>query len=157
MAPQRGSCRRRSGQCPPSRGTYESGVYAAGNIHAWNVRPRLYLETVSELQPLPVKYRSWIGTTHPMVLPVPTLVGITDTNALASRVCNAARNLVAENLFTGLPVTRRSNTYVSAHVPEELARHLADVAKGHPGRDLGKPNGSCGTTSCRWCRWSTWR
>ena len=83
-----------------------------------------------------MKYRPWIGTTHPMALPAPALVGITDTNALASRACNAARNSVAENLFTGLAVTGRSNTYVSAHVPGELARHLADVAKGHPGLDL---------------------
>jgi hypothetical protein len=71
-----------------------------------------------------------------MALPVPALVGITDTNALASRACNAARNSVAENLFTGLAVTGRSNTYVSAHVPGELVRHLADVAEGHPGLDL---------------------
>ena len=90
-----------------------------------------------------------------MALPVPALVGITDTNALASRACNAARNLAAENLFTGLAVTGRSNTYVSAHVPGELVRHLADVAEGHPAWIFGKPNGSCGTTSCRWCRWST--
>jgi hypothetical protein len=113
-----------------------SGRDPAGNIHAWNVRPRPYLETVSEQQPLPVKYPPWIGTTHPMALPAPALVGVTDTNALASRACNAARNSVAESLFTGLAVTGRSNTYVSAHVPGELARHLADVAEGHPGLDL---------------------
>lgn len=71
-----------------------------------------------------------------MALPAPALVGITDTNALASRACNAARTSVPENLFTGLAVTGRSNTYVSAHVPGELVRHLADVAKGHPGLDL---------------------
>jgi hypothetical protein len=71
-----------------------------------------------------------------MALPVPALVGITDTNALASRACNAARNSAAENLFTGLAVTGRSNTYISAHVPGELVRHLADVAEGHPGLDL---------------------
>jgi hypothetical protein len=71
-----------------------------------------------------------------MALPVPALVGITDTNALASRACNAARNSLAENLFTGLAVTGRSNTYISAHVPGELVRHLADVAEGHPGLDL---------------------
>ena len=82
-----------------------------------------------------MKYRPWIGTTHPMALPAPALVGITDTNALASRACNAARNSVPENLFTGLAITGRSNTYVSAHIPGELARHLADVAKGHPGLD----------------------
>lgn len=82
-----------------------------------------------------MKYQPWIGTTHPMALPTPALVGITDTNALASRACNAASNSVAENLFTGLAITGRSNTYVSAHVPGELARHLADVAKGHPGLD----------------------
>lgn len=40
--------------------------------------------------------------------------------------------LGGRELVHGLPITRRSNTYVSAHVPEELARHLADVAKGHP-------------------------
>jgi len=80
-------------------------------------------------------FRPWIGTTHPMALPTPALVGITDTNALASRACSAASNSVAENLFTGLAITGRSNTYVSAHVPGELARHLADVAKGHPGLD----------------------
>lgn len=91
---------------------------------------------MSELQPLPAKYRPWIGTTHPTALPTPALVGITDTNALASRACNAARHSVPESLFTGLAVTGRSNTYVSAHVPAELARHLADVAKGHPGLDL---------------------
>jgi hypothetical protein len=39
-------------------------------------------------------------------------------------------------LFTGLAVTGRSNTYISAHVPAELVRHLADVAEGHPGLDL---------------------
>ena len=71
-----------------------------------------------------------------MALPVPALVGITDANALASRACNAARNSAAENLFTGLAVTGRSNTYISAHVPAELVRHLADVAEGHPGLDL---------------------
>lgn len=71
-----------------------------------------------------------------MALPVPALVGITDTNALASRACNAARNSVAEDLFTRLAVTGRSNTYISAHVPGELACHLADVAEGHPGLDL---------------------
>jgi hypothetical protein len=92
-----------------------------------------------------------------MALPVPALVGITDTNALASRACNAARNSVAENLFTGLAVTGRSNTYISAHVPGELVRHLADVAEGHPGLDLREAERSCGTTSCRWCPWSTWR
>ncbi|MGH3188315.1 MAG: hypothetical protein ACRDOL_13780 [Streptosporangiaceae bacterium] len=70
-----------------------------------------------------------------MALPTPALVGITDTNALASRACNAASNSVAENLFTGLAITGRSNTYVSAHVPGELVRRLADVAKGHPGLD----------------------
>jgi hypothetical protein len=43
---------------------------------------------------------------------------------------------VAESLFTGLAVTGRSNTDVSAHVPGELARQLADVAEGHPGLDL---------------------
>jgi len=30
----------------------------------------------------------------------------------------------------------RSNTYISAHVPGELVRHLADVAEGHPRREL---------------------
>jgi hypothetical protein len=71
-----------------------------------------------------------------MALHVPALVGITDTNALAAGACNAARNSVAENLFTGLAVTGRSNTYVTAHAPGELVRHLADVAEGHPGLDL---------------------
>ena len=115
--------------------TSRSGVHPASNVHAWNVRARLYLETVSE-QPLPVKYRPRIGTIHPMALPAPALVGITDTNALASRACNAARTSAPENLFTGLAVTGRSNTYVSAHVPGELVCRLADVAKGHPGLDL---------------------
>ena len=104
-------------------------------IRARNVRPWPYLETVSEAA-LPVRYRPQIGTSHPLALPVPALVGITDTNALASRACNAARNSVAENLFTGLAVTGRSNTYISAHVPAELVRHLTDVAGGHPGLDL---------------------
>jgi hypothetical protein len=71
-----------------------------------------------------VKYRPRIGTIHPMALPAPALVGITDTNALASRACNAARTSVPENLFTGLAVTGRSNTYVSAHVPGELVCRL---------------------------------
>jgi hypothetical protein len=43
---------------------------------------------------------------------------------------------LAENLFTGMAVTGRSNTYISAHVPGELVRHLADVPEGHPGLDL---------------------
>jgi hypothetical protein len=64
-----------------------------------------------------------------MALPVPALVGITDTNALASRACNAARNSVPENLFTGLAITGRSNTYVSAHVPGELTLHLREAER----------------------------
>jgi hypothetical protein len=109
------------------------GVTLWANIHAWNVGSRPNLEIVSEHQPQPVKYPPWIGATHPTALPAPALVGVTDINALASRACNAARNSLAENLFTGLAVTGRSNTFVSAHVPGELARHLADVVKGHDG------------------------
>lgn len=33
---------------PRERGTRESGAYSAGNFHAWNIRLRPYLETVSE-------------------------------------------------------------------------------------------------------------
>src|SRR5947207_1976933 len=108
MFPPSGTCSTRiirprgQGQCPAGAGSrlpLGLACTLAGNIHAWNVRPRLYLETVSE-QSLPVKYRPWIGTIHPTALPAPALVGITDTNALASRACNAARTSVPENLFT---------------------------------------------------------
>jgi len=74
--------------------------------------------------------------TRRLAYPAPALVGITDTNALASRACNAASASRREDLFTGLAFTGRSNTYVSAHVPGELIRHLGDVAEGFPGLDL---------------------
>lgn len=66
-------------------------------------------------------------TSRPMVLPMPALVVITDTNALAGRACNAAGASGVEELFVGLATTGRSNTYVSAHVPGELDDHLGDV------------------------------
>jgi hypothetical protein len=76
----------------------------------------------------------WLGSTmHPMAFPTPALVGIADTNALAARACNAASRFVAEELFTGLAATGRSNTFVSAHVPGELDDHLAEVAAHYPG------------------------
>jgi hypothetical protein len=67
---------------------------------------------------------------------MPALVGITDTNALASRACSAASRARHEDLFTGLAFTGRSNTYISAHVPGELIRHLGNVAEGFPGLEL---------------------
>ena len=70
---------------------------------------------------------------HPMAFPAPALVGIADTNALAARACNAASRSLAEELFTGLAATGRSNTFVSAHVPGELDDHLAEVAAHYPG------------------------
>jgi hypothetical protein len=35
-----------------------------------------------------------------------------------------------------VPSDPRSNTYISAHVPGEFVRRLADVAEGHPRREL---------------------
>jgi hypothetical protein len=67
-----------------------------------------------------------------MALPTPALVAVTDTNALASRACNAASSGQPENLFTGLAITGRSNAYVSAHVPDELVRRLPEVASHYP-------------------------
>jgi hypothetical protein len=71
-----------------------------------------------------------------MAFPSAALVAITDTNALAARACNAASCSRAEDLFTGLADTGRSNTYVSAHVPGELDDHLADVAAHYDGLSL---------------------
>jgi hypothetical protein len=46
---------------------------------------------------------TWLGSTvHPMAFPMPALVGIADTNALAARACNAASRFLTEDLFTGL-------------------------------------------------------
>lgn len=73
---------------------------------------------------------------HPMAFPVPALVGIADTNTLATRACNAASRAAAEELFTGLAATGRSNTFVSAHVPAELEIHLPEVAAHYPGLAL---------------------
>jgi len=70
---------------------------------------------------------------QPWPFPMPALVGVTDTNALAARACNAASHGHREDLFCGLARTGRSNTYVSAHVPGELGEHLADVAAKYPG------------------------
>jgi hypothetical protein len=94
---------------------------------------------MSELSPIVVSVNerllpamTWQGTTmRPMAWPTPALVGITDTNALASRACNAARNSAAESLFAGLARTGRSNTYVS-----ELVLRLPEVARKYPGLDL---------------------
>jgi len=67
---------------------------------------------------------------------MPALVGVTDTNALAARACNAASHGHREDLFCGLARTGRSNTYVSAHVPGELGDHLAEVVANCPGLAL---------------------
>lgn len=56
------------------------------------------------------------------------LVAVTDTNALARRACGAVRAATTDDLFPGLAITGRSNTFVAGHVPEELADHLRDVA-----------------------------
>jgi hypothetical protein len=77
-------------------------------------------------------------TRHPMAVPAPALVCVTDTNALAARACNAAHRGRAEDLFVGLAGTGRSNTFVSAHVPGELEDHLADVAGKHDGLPMVK-------------------
>jgi hypothetical protein len=70
---------------------------------------------------------------HPMAFPAPALVGVADTNTLAARACNAASHSLAEDLFTGLAATGRSNTFVSAHVPGELDDHLAQVVAHYQG------------------------
>jgi hypothetical protein len=54
---------------------------------------------------------------QPLPFPRLALVGVTDTNALAARACNAASFGRREDLFGGLAHTGRCNTYVSAHVP----------------------------------------
>lgn len=71
-----------------------------------------------------------------MAFPAPLLVAVTDTNALAARACHAAAREVLEDLFVGLAGTGRSHVYVSAHVPGELADHLADVVAGRRGLAL---------------------
>jgi hypothetical protein len=87
---------------------------------------------------------------------MPALVGVTDTNALAARACNAASHGHREDLFCGLARTGRSNIYVSAHVPGELAHHLADVAAKYPGWRSPMPSRCCGARSCRVCQLLTW-
>jgi hypothetical protein len=77
-----------------------------------------------------------------MAFPTPALVGVTDTNALAARACNAARRGLVEDLFVGLAGTGRSNTYVSAHVPGELDDHLVDVAAKHKDLTLAQAEGT---------------
>jgi hypothetical protein len=72
-----------------------------------------------------------------LAVPMPALIGVTDTNALAARACNAASHGRREDLFCGLARTGRSNTYVSAHVSGELGDHLADVAAKYPGLARG--------------------
>jgi hypothetical protein len=66
---------------------------------------------------------------QPMALPMPALVAVVDTNVLASRACHAARNgLVGDDVLSGLATTGRSNTFIGAHVPVELIKHLGTVA-----------------------------
>ena len=72
---------------------------------------------------------------QPLPFPRLALVGVTDTNALAARACNAASCGRREDLFGGLAHTGRCNTYVSAHVPDELDQHLAVVTTHYPGLD----------------------
>jgi hypothetical protein len=72
---------------------------------------------------------------QPLPFPQLALVGVTDTNALAARACNAASRGRREDLFGGLAHTGRCNTYVSAHVPGELDQYLAVVATHYPGLD----------------------
>jgi len=75
------------------------------------------------LAPRPVAPTPW-----PMAAPWPALVAVTDTNALMQRACNAVLEGQAKNVFLGLAATGRSNTFVAAHVPGELGRHLPTVA-----------------------------
>ena len=66
---------------------------------------------------------------QPMLPPMPALVAVVDTNVLASRACHAARNgLAGDAVLSGLATTGRSNTFMGAHVPGELRRHLGDIA-----------------------------
>ena len=51
-------------------------------------------------------------------------------------VCNAA-----EELFTGLAGTGRSNTFVSAHIPFELKAHFGEVPARSPGLAFGERSG----------------
>jgi hypothetical protein len=66
---------------------------------------------------------------RPMLPPMPALVAVMDTNVLASRACHAARSgLAGDAVLSGLATTGRSNTFMGAHVPGELRRHLGDIA-----------------------------
>lgn len=68
-------------------------------------------------------------TLRPLAGPWPGLVAITDTCALASRVCHAVDlGLPAERLFTSLVMTGRSPVFVSPHVLVELVRRLPEIA-----------------------------
>jgi hypothetical protein len=67
-------------------------------------------------------------TSWPMAAPWPALVAVTDTNALMQRACDAVLEGQGKNVFLGLTTTGRSNTYVAAHVPGELGRHLPTIA-----------------------------
>jgi hypothetical protein len=67
-------------------------------------------------------------TLRPFGAPWPVLVAVSDTNTLATQACNAVRAGLHSELFNGLARTGRSNTFAAAHVPDELALRLVDVA-----------------------------
>ena len=65
---------------------------------------------------------------RPLVLPGQALIAVVDTNVVARSACSAVRSGRRDGLFSGLATTGRSNLYMGAHVPTELANHLGDVA-----------------------------
>ncbi|MDQ7911372.1 hypothetical protein RB614_43485 [Phytohabitans sp. ZYX-F-186] len=68
-------------------------------------------------------------TLRPMLPPVCALVAVTDTNVLARQACRLVREVGGgDGLVTGLAATGRSNVFVGAHVPGELAERLTVVA-----------------------------
>jgi hypothetical protein len=71
-------------------------------------------------------------TLRPMVGPWRGLVVVTDTNALAGRVCHAVElEQPVERLFTSLAITGRSPVYVAPHVVVELVRRLPEIAENN--------------------------
>jgi hypothetical protein len=67
-------------------------------------------------------------TAWPMAAPWPALVAVTDTNALLRRACHEVLHGPQDNIFRGLSTTGRSNIFVAAHVPGEIAKYLPTVA-----------------------------
>lgn len=66
-----------------------------------------------------------------MALDRPMLLPILDANALLIEACALVKNGGKQDKFTALALTGRAVPYIAAHVPDEIDRHLAKVARDH--------------------------